>query len=96
MVNIYYPDVLLQINLFFIYTSKILLFALIFSISCLWQIMSNTINFCEILKVKYSSEDFKKRKPDLHKIKQTKNVEEVRSNNEKRRKNTVPKIKLEN
>lgn len=57
--------------------------------------MSNTINFCEILKVKYSSEDFKKRKPDLHKIKQTKNVEEVRSNNEKRRKNTVPKIKLE-
>ena len=95
MVNIYYPDVLLQINLFFIYTSKILLFALIFSISCLWQIMSNTINFCEILKFKYSSEDFKKIKPDLHKIKQTKNVEEVRSNNEKRRKNTVPKIKLE-
>ena len=95
MVNIYYPDVLLQIMLFFIYTSKILFFALIFSISCLWQIMSNTINFCEILKVKYSSEDLKKRKPDLHKIKQTKNVEEVRSNNDKRQRNTVPKRKLE-
>lgn len=95
MVNIYYPDVLLQIMLFFIYTSKILFFALIFSISCLWQIMSNTINFCEILKVKYSSEDLKKRKADLHKIKQTKNVEEVRSNNDKRQRNTVPKRKLE-
>ena len=57
--------------------------------------MSNTINFCEILKVKYSSEDLKKRKCDLHKIKQTKNVEEVRSNNEKRQRNTVPKRKLE-
>ena len=39
--------------------------------------------YCEKLKEKYSSEDLNKRKPDRHKIKQTKNLEEVRSNDTK-------------
>ena len=45
--------------------------------------------YCAKLKEKYSSEDLNKRKPDRHKIKQTKNLEEIRSNDTKRKRNIV-------